>query len=88
MAKTARELEIEALRDRALKTALGDLLRFLDPTDTGCDIDPEVRRAAGSYLDSWVVGPLTAALNRQDLGAWRDGNDSVGLAEAFLAEMR
>lgn len=88
MANTTRAQEIEALRDNALKTALGDLLKFLDPSNPDCGVDPEVRRQAGSYLDSWVAGPLAAALNRQDLGAWREGCDSVRIAEEFLAKVR
>jgi hypothetical protein len=83
-----REQQIEAARDNALTAALEDLLAFLDPDDDDCDVDPQVRREASLYLESWVAGPLAAALNRQELGTWAQGHSGRGRAAKYLALIR
>ena len=48
--------------ERELKDALSSLERFLDPNNSRCGVDPEVRKAAQLYLSSWVAGPMRRLL--------------------------
>lgn len=78
----SRSEQITQLRNKALMAALNDLLKFIDPDNKDCDVSPEVRKEAASYLESWVAGPLAAALRMRDLGAWEHAETIV--AQRYL----
>ena len=82
MALTKREQEINNLRDQALMVALDHLLEFINPDDPQCSVDPDVRKASAQYLESWVAGPLAAALNLQNLGDYRQSR--IRRAQEYL----